>query len=87
MDWLLIGVIGVIVLALVFDFTNGFHDAANSVATVVTTRALPVRWAPRFSAASNFSAFLHTKHAVGKRPGLHQVQVHPVVQAVKNSAR
>ena len=39
MDWLLIGVIGVIVLALVFDFTNGFHDAANSVATVVATRA------------------------------------------------
>ena len=44
MDWLLIGVIGVIVLALVFDFTNGFHDAANSVATVVATRALPARW-------------------------------------------
>jgi inorganic phosphate transporter, PiT family len=43
MDWLLIGVIGVIVLALVFDFTNGFHDAANSVATVVATRALPAR--------------------------------------------
>ena len=41
MDWLQIGVIGVIVLALVFDFTNGFHDAANSVATVVVTRALP----------------------------------------------
>jgi PiT family inorganic phosphate transporter len=52
MDWLLIGVIGVIVMALVFDFTNGFHDAANSVATVVATRALPARWAPWFSARS-----------------------------------
>ena len=36
-DWLLIAIVGVIVLALLFDFTNGFHDAANSVATVVAT--------------------------------------------------
>jgi inorganic phosphate transporter, PiT family len=63
-DWLLIGVIGVIVLALVFDFTNGFHDAANSVATVVATRALPARWAPWFSAAFNFSAFFVVGTAV-----------------------
>ena len=64
MDWLLIGVIGVIVLALVFDFTNGFHDAANSVATVVATRALPARWAPWFSAVFNFSAFFVVGTAV-----------------------
>ena len=55
MDGLLIAIIGVIVLALVFDFTNGFHDAANSVATVVATRVLPPRWAPWFSAVFNFS--------------------------------
>jgi PiT family inorganic phosphate transporter len=64
MDWLLIGVVGVIVLALIFDFTNGFHDAANSVATVVATRALPARWAPWFSAAFNFSAFFVVGTAV-----------------------
>ena len=40
MDWLLIAIVGVIVLALLFDFTNGFHDAANSVATVVATRRM-----------------------------------------------
>ncbi|HSU35458.1 MAG TPA: inorganic phosphate transporter [Propionibacteriaceae bacterium] len=64
MDGLLIAIIGVIVLALVFDFTNGFHDAANSVATVVATRALPARWAPWFSAVFNFSAFFVVGTAV-----------------------
>ena len=57
MDVLLISVVAVIAIALVFDFTNGFHDAANSVATVVATRALPARWAPAFSAFFNFLAY------------------------------
>ena len=57
MDLLLVTVIGLVILALVFDFTNGFHDAANSVATVVATKALPAKWAPAFSAAFNFLAF------------------------------
>ncbi len=57
MDILLISVIAVIVIALIFDFTNGFHDAANSVATVVATRALPAKWAPAFSAFFNFVAY------------------------------
>jgi PiT family inorganic phosphate transporter len=56
-DLLLISVIAVIAIALVFDFTNGFHDAANSVATVVATRALPAKWAPAFSAFFNFAAY------------------------------
>ena len=47
-----------------FDFTNGFHDAANSVATVVATRALPARWAPWFSAFFNFLAFFVVGTAV-----------------------
>src|SRR6187549_521096 len=64
MDGLLIAIIGVIVLALVFDFTNGFHDAANSVATVVATRALPARWAPWFAAFFNFAAFFVVGTAV-----------------------
>ena len=57
MDVLLVSVIALIALALVFDFTNGFHDAANSVATVVATRALPAKWAPAFSAFFNFAAY------------------------------
>ena len=61
---LLITVIAVVALALLFDFTNGFHDAANSVATVVATRALPARWAPWFSAFFNFSAYFVVGTAV-----------------------
>ena len=49
--------IGVIVLvALAFDFINGFHDAANSIATVVSTRVLPPLWAVVWAAFFNFSA-------------------------------
>ncbi|HKB36389.1 MAG TPA: inorganic phosphate transporter, partial [Gemmataceae bacterium] len=50
--WLLIG------LALVFDFLNGFHDTANSIATVVSTRVLPPHWAVVWAAFFNFAAFL-----------------------------
>ena len=64
MDLLLITVIAVIAIALVFDFTNGFHDAANSVATVVATRALPAKWAPAFSAFFNFVAYFVVGTAV-----------------------
>ena len=56
MDLLLISVIAVIAVALIFDFTNGFHDAGNAVGTVVATRALPAKWAPAFSAFFNFVA-------------------------------
>jgi inorganic phosphate transporter, PiT family len=63
-DLLLISVVAVIVIALIFDFTNGFHDAANSVATVVATRALPAKWAPAFSAAFNFLAYFVVGTAV-----------------------
>ena len=49
--------IGIIVLvALAFDFINGFHDAANSIATVVSTRVLPPLWAVVWAAFFNFSA-------------------------------
>jgi PiT family inorganic phosphate transporter len=55
-DLTLIALIAIIALALLFDFTNGFHDAANSVSTVVATRALPAKWAVWFSAFFNFAA-------------------------------
>ncbi len=48
----------VVVVALVFDFVNGFHDAANSIATVVSTRVLSPRYAVIWAAFFNFIAFL-----------------------------
>ena len=54
----LIGVVLVIGIALVFDFVNGFHDAANSIATVVSTRVLSPRLAVLWAAFFNFVAFL-----------------------------
>ena len=44
----------VVATALVFDFTNGFHDTANVVATAISTRALPPRVAVGFAAVLNF---------------------------------
>ena len=69
-DLALLSVIAIVLLALVFDFTNGFHDAANSIATVVSTRVLTPRMAVIWAAFFNFAAFFvfHTKVAntVGK---------------------
>jgi inorganic phosphate transporter, PiT family len=48
----------VVAVALGFDFTNGFHDAANSIATVVATRVLSPRYAVAWAAFFNFVAFL-----------------------------
>jgi PiT family inorganic phosphate transporter len=49
--------IAIIALALVFDYINGFHDAANSIATVVSTRVLSPRQAVLWAAVFNFIAF------------------------------
>jgi PiT family inorganic phosphate transporter len=51
-------VIVVVAVALAFDFVNGFHDAANSIATVVSTRVLSPRYAVLWAAFFNFVAFL-----------------------------
>jgi PiT family inorganic phosphate transporter len=62
-------VVAVIVIALVFDYTNGFHDAANAIATSISTRALTPRIALAMAGVMNFvGAFLGTKVAdtVGK---------------------
>ncbi|MGH6787754.1 MAG: inorganic phosphate transporter [Novosphingobium sp.] len=62
--------VGLIVLALAFDFLNGLHDAANSIATVVSTRLLSPVNAVLFAAAGNFAAYwlvgLHVAETVGK---------------------
>jgi PiT family inorganic phosphate transporter len=56
-------VVFIIVVALIFDFLNGFHDAANSIATVVSTRVLSPRKAVLWAAFFNFvAAFVLGKH-------------------------
>ena len=63
-------VILIIAVALIFDFINGFHDAANSIATVVSTRVLSPRMAVFWAAFFNFIAFLffelHVASTIGK---------------------
>jgi len=63
-------VIVIVGLALVFDFINGFHDAANSIATVVSTRVLTPKVAVLWAAFFNFIAFLffglHVANTIGK---------------------
>ena len=61
--------IGLIAVALAFDFLNGLHDSANSIATVVSTRVLRPRYAVIWAAFFNFIAFLffglHVAQTVG----------------------
>ncbi|HOW35621.1 MAG TPA: inorganic phosphate transporter [Candidatus Omnitrophota bacterium] len=65
-----LSIILLIILALVFDFLNGFHDSANSIATVVSTRVLTPRFAVMWAAFFNFIAFLffglHVAGTIGK---------------------
>jgi len=59
-----------IAVALAFDFLNGLHDAANSIATIVSTRVLPARYAVIWAAFFNFIAFAifgqHVAQTIGK---------------------
>jgi len=63
-------IVFVIIVALIFDFINGFHDAANSIATIVSTRVLRPHWAVAWAAFFNFIAFLvfdlHVANTIGK---------------------
>jgi PiT family inorganic phosphate transporter len=61
--------IGLIALALLFDFTNGFHDSANAIATVVATHVLRPRVAVAWAALFNFIAFLVVGTAVANTVG------------------
>jgi PiT family inorganic phosphate transporter len=62
-------IILLVVTALVFDFLNGLHDAANSIATIVSTRVLAPRYAVAWAAFFNFVAFavfgLHVANTIG----------------------
>src|SRR6478752_1861299 len=61
--------IGLIAVALAFDFLNGLHDAANSIATIVSTRVLRPQYAVVWAAFFNFIAFaffgLHVANTLG----------------------
>src|ERR1051325_5082836 len=69
MTALLALVLVIIVVALIFDFANGWHDAANSIATVVSTRVLSPGVAVVWAAAFNFIAFLVFGTRVAKTIG------------------
>src|SRR3954451_15354547 len=63
--------VAVVVIALFFDFTNGFHDTANSIATSVSTRALSPRLAVLSAAVLNFAgAFVSLKVAATVAKGI-----------------
>lgn len=56
----------IIALAIIFDFINGFHDAANSIATIVSTRVLTPFKAVLWAASWNFIAFFVAKYIIGE---------------------
>src|SRR2546428_2229610 len=62
-------VLAIVLIALVFDFINGFHDSANSIATVVSTRVLSPTAAVVWAAAFNFIAVFVFGTAVAKTMG------------------
>jgi PiT family inorganic phosphate transporter len=74
--WFLVG------FALLFDFLNGMHDAANSIATIVSTRVLSPRLAVIWAAGFNFIAFLFFGLHVANTVGSGIVSVHIVTDRV-----
>src|ERR1043166_5323695 len=79
---LLLIVIGIIAVALTFDFINGFHDAANSIATVVSTRVLSPGQAVVWAAFFNFVAAFTFGTAVAKTMGKGMIDISQVTFAV-----
>ncbi len=82
MDSNLLAVVFLIFVALTFDFINGFHDAANSIATVVSTRVLSPGKAVIWAAAFNFIAAFTFGTAVAKTVGSGLVDINIVTFAV-----
>src|SRR3990172_1001560 len=72
----------IIAVALVFDFINGFHDAANSIATVVSTRVLTPGKAVIWAAFFNFVAAFGFGTAVAKTVGSGMIDLDVVTYAV-----
>jgi len=82
MDANLLAVVALIFVALAFDFINGFHDAANSIATVVSTRVLSPGKAVIWAAVFNFVAAFTFGTAVAKTVGSGLVDIKVVTFAV-----
>ena len=82
MDTALATIILVVFVALVFDYINGFHDAANSIATVVSTRVLSPGHAVVWAAFFNFVAAFFFGTAVAKTVGSGMVDLNIVTYAV-----
>src|SRR6266498_1044513 len=78
MDSNLLAVVFLIFIALTFDFINGFHDAANSIATVVSTRVLSPGKAVIWAAVFNFIAAFTFGTAVAKTVGSGLVDIRVV---------
>src|SRR5204863_6750404 len=75
-------VIGLIAVALLFDYINGFHDAANSIATVVSTRVLSPGQAVIWAAFFNFVAAFTFGTAVARTVGSGMINIEVVTFAV-----
>ena len=75
-------IIFVIFLALVFDYTNGMHDAANSISTIVSTRVLSPRKAVIWAAFFNFVAFLIFGTTVATTIGKGMIDIKTVTTTV-----
>lgn len=75
-------IIFIIAIALIFDFTNGVHDAANSVATIVSTRILTPKQAVIWAAFFNFIAFLVFGTGVAKTIGKGLIDISIVTPTV-----
>jgi PiT family inorganic phosphate transporter len=75
-------VIFIILVALAFDYTNGMHDAANSIATVVSTRVLTPRQAVIWAAFFNFIAFLIFGTGVARTVGAGMIDISIVTPPV-----
>ncbi len=78
----LVLVVITIMVALIFDFLNGFHDAANSIATVVSTRVLSPKLAVVWAAVFNFLAAFFLGTAVAKTIGRGMIRLDEVDQYV-----
>jgi PiT family inorganic phosphate transporter len=76
----------IIALALIFDYINGFHDAANSIATIVSTRVLSPRLAVVWAAFFNLIAFLFFGLHVAQTIGKGTIEVEYVTLAVITAA-
>jgi PiT family inorganic phosphate transporter len=78
----LLFIIFIILIALAFDFTNGMHDAANSIATIVSTRVLSPRLAVVWAAFFNFVAFLIFGTGVATTIGKGMINIETVTPTV-----